>query len=337
MTTPGHRLPWDGYHERQEDTEFMDVLRNAATALQSALRTKGIASALIGGTALRLADGLPRLSRDLDLKVTRASAGSDQVVIDSVNSAQGWNARPATEADEEEGLEGIVITNEHSGARRSTSIDLIPGSLGGPDKDAVVADWVCERGGIVTYPTHILARLKVQTLIGERPRQLPHDVFDIAWLMHTHGYLVPEGDRKAIVKWIAKAQQNEQDWIARFQRDQDKRWKWHATIAAMREGLSKSDEIASETAKLQTAMRETQRRTGDARLSLEVNEYEAMEANIRDGRGKTLKYGPIKWPDAVAYALGAFKGLDNKELPERVRELKKEIEIQRQLARAKSR
>ena len=78
--------PWDGYAQSAEDREYMEILRKATKAVQAA---KGIASALIGGTALQLVEGLPRTSRDLDFKVTRATTGTEEVVIESVNSISG--------------------------------------------------------------------------------------------------------------------------------------------------------------------------------------------------------------------------------------------------------
>ena len=67
----------------------MEVLRTATRALQAALSAKGIANALIGGTAPRLVEELPRLSQDLDLKGTRANAGSDDIVIGAINATDG--------------------------------------------------------------------------------------------------------------------------------------------------------------------------------------------------------------------------------------------------------
>ena len=115
MATTGQRLPWEGYSETEEESEYVEVLRNAAATLQRRLNDKGIDSALVGGTALRLADELPRLSQDLDLKVSRATAGADQIVIASIDSTRGWTAHLARLVAEEAGLEGIVVTNETSG------------------------------------------------------------------------------------------------------------------------------------------------------------------------------------------------------------------------------
>ena len=164
--------PWDGYTQETEDREYGEVLRNATRALQAALAAKGIASALIGGTALRLVEGLPRESLDLDLKVTRATTGAEDAVIESVNAMRGWTARKATHDDEGRGLEGIVITNEQTGRERATAIDLIPGTLGGADRIGVAAEWLCERSGVMTYPTHVLAQLKMNTLFGEARREI---------------------------------------------------------------------------------------------------------------------------------------------------------------------
>ena len=148
------RKPWDEYVERAEEREYIEILRGATRALQTALAEKGIASALIGGTALRLVEGLPRVSRDLDLKVMRATTGSHRVVIESVNARRGWSAREATEEDEARGFEGVVIMNERSGEQWATAIDLIPGTLGGADRAGVVEEWLCERGGVWTSEAH---------------------------------------------------------------------------------------------------------------------------------------------------------------------------------------
>ena len=129
--------PWDGYTQDTEDREYGEVLRNATRALQAALAAKGTASALIGGTALRLVEGLHRDSLDLDLKVTRATTGAEDAVIETVNAMRGWTARKATHDDEGRGLEGIVITNEQTGREHATAIDLIPGTLGGADRIGV--------------------------------------------------------------------------------------------------------------------------------------------------------------------------------------------------------
>lgn len=238
------RKPWDGYVERAEEREYIEILRGATRALQTALAEKGIASALIGGTALRLVEGLPRVSRDLDLKVMRATTGSHRVVIERVNARRGWSAREATEEDEARGFEGVVIMNERSGEQWATAIDLIPGTLGGADRAGVVEEWLCERGGVWTYPTHILAQLKMGTLIGRRPRQLAHDVFDVAWLMDTHGHLVDEGHRAALRRWLAQARRNEETWLEVFGQEPNRSWSWHETIEAMSDALDRGEENA---------------------------------------------------------------------------------------------
>ena len=42
----------------------------------------------------------------------------------------------------------------------------------------------------------------MNTLFGERPRKIAHDVFDVAWLMDKHGYLVDDEYRKALGRWL---------------------------------------------------------------------------------------------------------------------------------------
>lgn len=92
--------PWDVHQESPSEREYIEVMRLAARVLRIALIAKGVASALIGGRALRRVEGLPRPSRGLDLKVTRATAGAEAAVIAAVNAMDGGTAR---EADDENG------------------------------------------------------------------------------------------------------------------------------------------------------------------------------------------------------------------------------------------
>lgn len=327
--------PWDGYTEDAEDREYVEILRTAAKAVQAALAAKGIASALIGGTALRLVEGLPRMSRDLDLKVTRATTGADEALIDAINATPGWRAHVATNEDEARGHEGIVIVNERSGRERATAIELIPGTLGDADTVGVAREWVCERAEVMTYPTHVLAQLKMNTLIGERRREMAHDVFDVAWLVDKHGYLVDDEHRAGLKKWVAEAENHAEGWIEVFRQEPNRRWSWHGTIETMSKGLDRADEIVNEAARLETRIREVHRRTGDAKLSVTVDEYGRMEGTITGGNGQTEAYGAITGNEVIALVLYAVEDLDKREIPELVLTLEQERVRQQALAQAK--
>ena len=327
--------PWDGYAQSTEDREYMEILRKATKAVQAALAAKGIASALIGGTALQLVEGLPRTSRDLDFKVTRATTGIEDAVIESVNSIPGWRARTATEDDESRGHEGIVISSERTGWERATALDLIPGTLGGGDTVGVAPEWVCERGGVMTYPTHVLAQLKMNTLFGERPRKIAHDVFDVAWLMDKHGYLVDHEYRKALGRWLAQAEEERDTWIEVFRQEPDEDWGWDDTIRAISDGLDKANEIVNEAASIERRIREVHRRTGNAELTVTVDEYGGMQGTIVGGGGHAESCGRIIRSEVIAVALGAVGNLTKQEIPELVLSVEYELQRKRVLARAK--
>ena len=315
----------------------MEVIRTATIALQRALTSKGVASALIGGTALRLVEGLPRMSDDLDLKVTRATAGSDDVVIETINATEGWTARKANERDEARELEGIVITDRRTGTERAMGIDLIPGRLGPGDSIGVEHEWLCEREQIMTYPTHVLGQLKMQTLIGERPRQLVHDVFDVAWFMDRHGHLVDGAHRAALEKWLENAENPGDEWKLQFERRDNPEWDWEETTHAMRNGLERANEAVQEAKRLASRMREVHRRTGDARVRGVVDASGQIWATITGGDGNTMDYGHIWRTEVIAVALEQAGQLEKRAVPELILTLEREREREQERARARQR
>ena len=327
--------PWDGYEESDEEREFVDVLRKMTNAIQAGLKKKQIRSALIGGTALRLADGLPRASKDLDLKVTRATSGTDEIAIDAVNKTANWSARQATEEDEERGHEGIMIVNKRSGTERSISIDLIPGSLGGIDRQGVVEEWIDRRGGITTYPTHVLTELKLQTLIGNRTRRLAKDVVDVAWLINKHGYLVRDASRAMLHRWVQTVT-NDKQWEMEFERTARSAWGWTETINTMKHGLDEAEKILKDAKAIDAYAAEVHRRTGDAVIAATVDETGEMEVRITGGDGKTTVYGKVQRYEAIGIAFATRRGFQRRQIPELLRSMEHEHQRQQALARARN-
>ena len=117
---------WRAKAETNEDRADKEMLRLVTTQMQEWLSRKGVESALIGATALRLVDRLPRSSKDIDLKVSRHVERGDELAVEAVNRVPGWNARRATIEEFKRGLRGIVVTNEATGAVTSTEVELLP-------------------------------------------------------------------------------------------------------------------------------------------------------------------------------------------------------------------
>ena len=103
----------------------------------------------------------------------------------------------------------------------------------------------------------------------------------------------------------------------------------------MSKGLDRADEIVNEAARLETRIREVHRRTGDAKLSVTVDEYGRMEGALTGGNGQTEAYGAITGNEVIALVLYAVEDLDKREIPEMVLTLEQERERQQARAQAK--
>ena len=62
----------------------------------------------------------------------------------------------------------------------------------------------CEKKyGIQIYKADELARRKLNTIIGEKPRMKPRDIYDAGWLAAERPELINEKDRRELKAWLA--------------------------------------------------------------------------------------------------------------------------------------
>ena len=150
-----------------------------------------------------------------------------------------------------------------------------------------------------------------------------------------HGYLVDDEHRKALGRWLAQAKEERDTWIEVFRQEPDEDWRWDDSIRAMSDGLDKASDIVNEAASIQRRMREVHRRTGNAELTVTVDEYGGMQGIIVGGGGQTESCGRITRNEVIAVALGAVGNLKKQEIPELVLTVEYELQQKRALARAK--
>ena len=325
---------WRARAETAHDEAHKEMLRLVVTQMQQQLGTEKVESALIGGTALRLVHGLPRPSKDIDMKVARHIPGGEQLAVDAVNSIPGWSARRATMEEFGRGRRGILVTNEESGAVTSTEVQLLEGAVNAWDTEGVNAEWLVVTRGIRTYPIDILARLKLATLIGERPRAETKDIVDAIWLMEEHGHLVSRDNQEMLRAWTTSNRHNEG---ARAKFKANGAGSWNEAMDDLDRAIDESGATLDQGEQLARMMQEVHRQTGDARLGPEVDGEGRISVKVLGAERSRTTFGSVRNTKVLAIALAATEGLTKREIPEIVRTLEKERQRQLGLARAKTR
>ena len=199
----------------------LSVLRRVARAISETLRETRTPHALMGGTALVLAHGLPRPTTDLDFRIEVHDFGT-RLTERAFTKTPGLSYREPTQDQWHKGIEGIVVREEASGCETNVGIDLVSHPLGPDDPQRIDPAMVERVDGVDTFVLSHLARCKAYALVGEHPRQQPRDLLDLTWLMSNHPQAVPPAQRAQLWKWTVRTATNEAalaHWHERFAHD----------------------------------------------------------------------------------------------------------------------
>ena len=199
----------------------LSVLLRVARAISETLHETRTPHALMGGTALVLAHGLPRPTTDLDFRIEVHDFGT-RLTERAFTKTPGLSYREPTQDQWHKGIEGIVVREEASGRETNIGIDLVSHSLGPDDPQRIDPAMVERVDGIDTFVLSHLARCKAYALVGEHPRQQPRDLLDLAWLMSNHPQAVPPAQRAQLWKWTVHTATDEAaltNWSERFAHD----------------------------------------------------------------------------------------------------------------------
>ena len=326
--------PWLGSKETEIEKAHRELLRALVIEMQNILLRRGVKTALIGGTALRLAYQLARRSKDIDLKVSRFVGGGEDLAVEATKSIEGWKARRGTIIEASKGLKGVILKNEKSGVMETTEIDLLEGAVNNWDTEGVNEDWLVTTNGIETYPLDVLGRLKLATVIGDRPRTEVKDVLDIAWFMGPHGYLIQDSDGKALGQWAKYARENAATG-AEYKAQTG--GKWTEIVDHIAQSNDRAGKTREQAKALAEMIREIHRRTGKAKLQTTVDREGRMHVVVQgDGRTKTT-FGRIASTAVIALAMMETQGLEKKTIPELVLTLERERSAEMAKARTRRR
>ena len=175
-------------------------LRFLCRKISEALTQRGVAHALKGGTALQIGYGLPRPSTDADFEgderinprelAQEALRGVTE--YDDVKIGMNWWLRGTItiEARERDTRERVKVGFDY---RRTGTLPGMPLRI--PQEDVVTID------GIRMYSLKSVAVRKLDTLVGERPREEARDVFDAAYLLEKYGGEIPHDYCKRLHTW----------------------------------------------------------------------------------------------------------------------------------------
>ena len=231
-------IPFTASEQRREA-----FLWRLATAFQEEMDKQQNPCVLKGGTALRFRLQLARPSSDLDfegerpvsvrktlLKAVAAIGSTEQCRIGRDILWRGtitMNLR-----DPEAGWIRSAVDYRRTGSR--------PGM---PDNVPLNQ---CERlGKINIYRADELISRKLQTLIGERPRQKARDIYDAAWIVSREAGLVRGTDAAKLAQWLKRiTSEKRQQLQQRLQQEEltkrvDKSEVWEALESGVR-GLSQN-------------------------------------------------------------------------------------------------
>ena len=183
--------------ERRRETELLKL----AQAFANEMRRQGITYAMKGGTALRFTLGLPRPSMDLDFEgerpmwLRRAVKRAARKAFPGERYRVGYDltregtipVRPPRKRGDDPGL-GVDY-------RESGSMKGIP--------ERIPLQACTFYKGVVVYNADELPHRKLQTLIGEEPREKARDIYDAGWLVTERPELIREDDREKLERWLA--------------------------------------------------------------------------------------------------------------------------------------
>ena len=176
----------------------MEMLRVLCRGITVAMRDAGVPAALKGGTALALLYGLPRPSTDADWEGDRAVRPRSLVEGAFAGDAR-WRVGRVDWNWLWRGSVGFRVVDRESGLLIGSKLDYrVTGTMPGmPER--VPKDRVRTINGIDSYEIGTLASRKLQTVIGEKPRGLPRDWYDAAWLVQRYPEAVSREDASKLV------------------------------------------------------------------------------------------------------------------------------------------
>ena len=176
----------------------MGALREIVTALTIHPGFRRTPIVCKGGTRMALGYGLPRPSTDLDLACGGA-VDKAQVLEVAVAAITRERHRTVVRADIKQRGHGYLRlhwVDEAAAAEVQTSMDVQTNDpLAVPD-NAII------RHGFRTFDLKTMARSKLSTLVGKRPRIAARDLYDAAWLMERHMEAVHPNERIALWETI---------------------------------------------------------------------------------------------------------------------------------------
>ena len=178
-----------------------ELLKVLGRSFQELMESRQNDCALKGGTAMAFAMGLPRPSGDLDFEgngpipVRRSVRLAIESGFPDAQYRVGWDWLV-------HGSLSLTIRDPESGEWTRIAIDYRKaGSM--PSIPRQVPLEHCRRiHGMNMYDPPHLAERKLQTVIGQRPRQKPRDLYDTGWLVHEHPSLITTRDGRKLKDWI---------------------------------------------------------------------------------------------------------------------------------------
>ena len=185
----------------EEERTREELLKRLGQSFQKLMEAQGNACALKGGTAMRFGTGLPRPSTDLDFEGDRRIAVR-KTIQQAVAAAFPGRKRRVGWDWLRRGTVRITIDDAQGGDPIEATIDYrVAGSR--PSIPTRIDTGSCRRvHGMNVYKDRELAERKLNTVIGDRPRQKPRDLYDTGWLVHERPELISKDSAMKLKAWM---------------------------------------------------------------------------------------------------------------------------------------
>ena len=217
--------PIESTSEEQTLFEFMIDFGRAYRAEQE---RRGHRVVLKGGTALKLACGLPRPSTDLDFEGT---AGHHQVLPAARRAAKALPARwskvkvwrPLWRWLLSPGTVRIIAYDETTKKWIKTKVDHRKlGSRPGIPRQ-IDGDDVHEVQGIEVYGRRTVMQRKLEAFLGTSKRMAARDAYDATWIRQEHADCMTNNQKDAMDQWadtMVSDEQAAERWRELFESDE---------------------------------------------------------------------------------------------------------------------
>ena len=195
LDDPYPRIPFlPGEAARERD------LYEIGRAFQDNMNDRNIPCALKGGSALRLQLGISRPSTDLDFE------GDQPIHVRKATAAAV--ARAGLQKDYRVGLNWLKIGTVRLTPRRTRKTTTAEAHIDyrtmgtRQNMPKRVDPERCEHvHGIQVYNARELIQRKLQTIIGNSPREKARDIYDAGWIVSNHPELIEKQDCRALKEW----------------------------------------------------------------------------------------------------------------------------------------